>query len=299
MMKPIPLLLCGLMLTACAGRATETSPTPPRAREATPTRAASSIKFIGHRGAAGEAPENTLAAFERGLQVGVDVVELDVHLSRDDQLIVMHDPRVDRTTDGSGLIRDLTLADLRRLNAAAKFKGALDYPAQQIPTLQEVYARVGTRAHMLIEIKVDAQGKRYPGIEARVLEVVRQNDALARTTIGSFDLETLQEMQRLEPRLPRTVFISTAYLGRKGMSGGGPDQIAAELRAAGVNAVGIEKSFAAQPLISALKQAGLGVGAWTVDDFVEMWKLIDLGVETITTNRPNLLLEKYRQGRNP
>ena len=131
-----------------------------------------------------------------------------------------------------------------------------------------------------------------------MVDVVRRNNAVARTTIGSFDFATLQEIQRLEPRLQRVAYISTDYLAKKGMHSQGPNEIAAELIAAGVQGVGVDKSYLAEPLITAFKQAGLVVGAWTVDDFVEMWNLIDLGVDSITTNRPNLLLEKYRQGRN-
>ena len=256
------------------------------------------VIFIGHRGAAGEAPENTLAAFQRGLDAGVDAVELDVHLSKDDELVVMHDPRTERTSDGTGIIRDLMFAEIRQVNAAAKYKGGTDYGAQRVPTLQEVYDLVGARAKIHIEIKLDARGNRYPGIEQKVVDVVRRNNAVANTTIGSFDLPTLQEIQRLEPQLQRVAYISTAYLGKKGMQSQGPNEIAAELIAAGAQGVGVEKSYLAKPLITALKQAGLMVGAWTVDDFVEMWNLIDLGVDSITTNRPNLLIEKYRQGRN-
>jgi glycerophosphoryl diester phosphodiesterase len=288
------LIFSAVLLSGCVTH----SPTDPAAAPSAAPRAARAILFVGHRGAAGEAPENTLAAFARGVEVGVDLIELDVHLSRDDQLVVIHDPRLDRTTDGSGLVRERAFADLRRLNAAAKFTGSREYGAQQIPTLQEVYDLIGARVPVLIEIKVDAQGNRYPGIEQKVIETVRQNNAIARTTIGSFDLATLQEIQRVEPQLTRVAFISTAYLSKKGMRGEGPDAIAAELRAAGAQSVGIEKSYVAKPLVTAFKQAGLRVGAWTVDDFVEMWNLIDLGVEMITTNRPNLLIEKYLQGRN-
>ncbi|MBM3131125.1 MAG: hypothetical protein FJ009_21185 [Chloroflexi bacterium] len=120
------LIFSALVLSGCVPR----SPAEPIAAPSATPQAARAILFVGHRGAAGEAPENTLAAFQRGLEVGVDVIELDVHLSRDDQLVVIHDPRLDRTTDGSGLVRDFPLADLRRVNAAARFKGASDFGAQ-------------------------------------------------------------------------------------------------------------------------------------------------------------------------
>ncbi len=292
MFNRIGLILLLMLAVGCATTqiATPTAPT-------IPTPAKNKIIFIGHRGAAGEAPENTLAAFQRGVEVGADAVELDVHLSKDGELVVIHDPRIERTSDGTGIVRELTFAEIRRVNAAAKFKGGTDYGAQQIPTLQEVYDALSSRTNIHVEIKVDARGNRYPGIEQKVVDVVRRNNAVGATTMGSFDFATLQEIQRLEPQLQRVAYISTAYLGKKGMQSQGPNEIAAELLAIGAQGVGVEKSFLAKPLITAFKQAGLIVGAWTVDDFVEMWKLIDLGVDSITTNRPNLLIEKYRQGR--
>jgi glycerophosphoryl diester phosphodiesterase len=291
----IGLFILLMLAVGCATMETGKAITPSVLTVTAPSE--SGVIFIGHRGAAGEAPENTLVAFQRGLEVGADAIELDVHLSKDDELVVIHDPRLERTSDGTGIVRDLTFAEIRRVNAAAKFKGGSEYGVQRIPTLQEVYDVLGSRANIQIEIKVDARGNRYPGIEQKVIEVIRRNNAVARTSIGSFDFPTLQEVQRLEPQLQRFAYISTAYLSKKGMRSQGPDEIVAELVSIGAQGVGVEKSYLTKPFITTLKQAGLVVGAWAVDDFVEMWKLIDLGVDSITTNRPNLLIEKYRQGR--
>jgi glycerophosphoryl diester phosphodiesterase len=256
------------------------------------------VAIVGHRGAAGVAPENTLPAFQRGIDAGADAVELDVHLSKDGQLVVIHDPRVDRTTNGTGVVREMPLAEIKHLNAAARFKGAGDYGVLRVPTLQEVFDLIGRRAvQVVIEIKLDANGRRYPGIEERVIEVVRRNNAGGAVAVASFDFETLRRMQSLEPKIARQAVISTAYLSQMGMKQKGPADIAADLAALGVQAVGINKTFASTEMVTALKQAGLGVSAWTVNDFVEMWKLIDLGVESITTDRPDILVEKYRQGR--
>jgi glycerophosphoryl diester phosphodiesterase len=257
------------------------------------------VLFFGHRGAGGEAPENTLAAFKKGLEDGVNAIELDVHLTKDGELAVMHDPRLDRTSDGTGLIKDFAMTDLKKLNAAAKYKGTVSYGVQPIPTLQEVYDLAGKKARLVIEIKVDEKGARYPGIEQKVVDLVRRNDAVARTTVGSFDIDTMKEMQRLEPGIFRLTFISTAYLGQASKNKQGPEQIAADLKAAGLQGVGVDKAFLSAALVTALKGAGLQVGAWTVDDAAEMWKLVDLGVETITTNNPALLMDKYKEGRKP
>ena len=158
------LVLLVILAVGCTTRETSQVSIP-----STPTVTASSkggIIFIGHRDAAGEAPENTLAAFQRGLDIGVDAVELDVHLSKDDELVVIHDPHIERISDGTGIVRDLMFADIRRVNAAAKFKGGIDYGAQRIPTLQEVYDLVATRGKIHVEIKLGCAGQSLSGHRA-------------------------------------------------------------------------------------------------------------------------------------
>lgn len=129
--------------------------------------------LVAHRGGAGLAPENTLAAFESGIAQKADLVEMDVHLSKDGQVVVMHDPDLTRTTDGSGNIADKTLAELKQLNDAAKYSGPGSYGRQEIPTLEEVVKLVNGRVGLQVEIKVKADGSRYPGIEQKVVDILR------------------------------------------------------------------------------------------------------------------------------
>ena len=121
--------------------------------------------ILGHRGASGYAPENTLEAFRLAMDMGADGFELDVHLSKDGELIVMHDERVDRTTDGSGLIQSFTLKELKALDASngmAKYKGA------KVPTLGELYDLIRDTRHVVnVEIKTDQIV--YPDIAEKVL----------------------------------------------------------------------------------------------------------------------------------
>jgi glycerophosphoryl diester phosphodiesterase len=291
-------VLGSVLLSAAACVSNLPAPSPPATTPSPQAQTKNAVLFFGHRGAAGEAPENTLAAFQRGIDDGVDAIELDVHLSKDNELVVMHDPHIERSTNGRGLVRDLTLAELAQFNASAKYNGFREYGTQRIPTLSEVLDLTAGRVDMVIEIKLDAEGHRYPGIEQQVVELVRRYKVIPRTTIGSFDFDTLQEIQRLEPGLRRTAFISIDYLKKMGFKFKGPEDIAKDIASSSALSVGVDKAYLSEPLISAFKQAGLGVGAWTVDDFVEMWKLIDWGVDTITTNQPSLLLDKYKQGRN-
>ena len=126
--------------------------------------------ILGHRGASGYAPENTLEAFRLAMDMGADGFELDVHLSKDGELIVMHDERVDRTTDGSGLIQSFTLKELKALDASngmAKYKGA------KVPTLGELYDLIRDTRHVVnVEIKTDQIV--YPGIAEKVLKLEQE-----------------------------------------------------------------------------------------------------------------------------
>ncbi len=128
------------------------------------------ILLGGHRGNAAECPENTLASFRSAIELGVDVIECDVHLTDDGQLAVIHDHLIDRTTDGSGLVRDYTMAELKRFDAGswkdAKFAG------ERIPSLDEVLAVAKGKVGVAIEIK--NLPLPYPGIEEVVVKAVKQ-----------------------------------------------------------------------------------------------------------------------------
>jgi len=123
---------------------------------------------IGHRGASAAAPENTLAAFNLAVLLGADAVELDAKLSKDDVPVVMHDPTVDRTTDGRGRVADLTLADLKKLDAGS-WKDA-KYTGERAPTLAEVFEAVGSR--LWINVELTNYTTRGDGLEAAVGQVV-------------------------------------------------------------------------------------------------------------------------------
>ena len=246
------------------------------------------ILKVAHRGGAGLAPENTLAAFQSGLDQNADALELDVHLSADGEVVVMHDPDLSRTSTGEGAISQHSLAELRLLDAAAKYKGKRFDP-QTVPTLDEVLALAKGKAAVQIEIKVDGDGNRYAGIEAKVLETVRKHEMLGEVIILSFNFPTLQEVRQLEPDVETCALISTAYLQEVGA--GGPTAVAEEMASLGVQYVGIKKDWVNKNLLAALHERTLGVGVWTVDETRDMRKFADMGVQFITSNRPDRLQE--------
>jgi glycerophosphoryl diester phosphodiesterase len=246
------------------------------------------VTRVAHRGGAGLAPENTLAAFRVGLEQGADALELDVHLSRDGELVVIHDPILARTTNAAGEVGDMAFAELRQLDASARYFGT-PVDRQLIPTLQEVVDLAKGHASLQIEIKVRSDGSRYPGIESRVVELLRKSGMVDDAVILSFDFPTLTAVRTLEPRLRTCALISRAFLSEIGKRG--PAAVAAEMAGLGVTSVGVDKAWLLEPMYKELRLRGLGVGVWTVDDPEAMRKFASMGVDFITSNRPDLLRE--------
>lgn len=255
-------------------------------RRATPPRAPA---LVAHRGGAGLAPENTLAAFRNGLAFAPDYLELDVHLSADGRLAVIHDPLLARTTDRTGRVADFSMAELAGFDAAARFFGPA-FGRQRIPSLEEVLDLVAgsddPKPMLQIEIKLRDDGLRYPGIEAALIELLRERDMIERSVVLCFDFPTLADVAALEPRLKRCALIGRAYMASVGKRG--PEAVAEEMAALGAEYVGVREDSLSRPLYEALRSRGLLIGAWTVNEEARMKELIKLGVDFITTDRPDL-----------
>ena len=151
--------------------------------------------IFGHRGASGHAPENTLEAFRLAMDMGAEGFELDVHMSKDGELVVIHDESVDRTTDGTGLVRELTLEQLKGLDAS---NGMARYRGARIPTLKEVYGLIRETSHIVnVEIKTDEWF--YPRIEEKCLALAREMGVEERIVYSSFNHHTLKKLRQLKP----------------------------------------------------------------------------------------------------
>lgn len=244
---------------------------------------------VAHRGGAGLAPENTLAAFRQGLAFKPDAVELDLHMSRDGALVVAHDPDLKRATGKAVDIHELTLEQLRELNAAATYQDKTIEP-QRIPTLQEVLELVRGQASVQIEIKVRANKTRYAGIEAKVVEAVRHYDMIDDVVVISFDFPTLQDIKALESRLRTCALFSTSYLSRFGVRRD-DTKVAEDFASQGFRCVGAKHSTMTEGLFQAFRARDVDVGVWTVNDEADMRKFADMGVNFITSDRPDLLLK--------
>ena len=242
---------------------------------------------VAHRGGAGLAPENTLAAFRQGLAFQADAVELDLHMSRDGALVVAHDPDLKRATGAPGDIHALTLAQLQQRNAAATYKDKNIEP-QRIPTLEEVLELARGQASVQIEIKVRADGARYAGIEAKVVEAVRRYEMIDDVVVISFDFPTLHDIAALEPRLPTCALFSTSYVSRFGRRRADAE-VAQDIASQGFRCVGAKYDTMTEGLFQAFRTRGIQVGVWTVNDEADMRKFAAMGVHFITSDRPDLL----------
>jgi glycerophosphoryl diester phosphodiesterase len=163
--------------------------------------------IIGHRGYPAKYPENTLAAFQAAIAAGATMVELDVMLSRDRKLVVIHDATLERTTDGNGGVVDFTLAELKRLDAGSRFNAA--FANQQLPELSEVLNLVKGRAYVNIEIKSNAYESHHPpdAVEKQVVELLRQKKMLDTALIASFEVKILEQIASMKAA-PAIAFIS-------------------------------------------------------------------------------------------
>ncbi len=232
---------------------------------------------LAHRGASAYAPENTLAAFRLALEMGADGVELDVRMTRDGIPIILHDETVDRTTNGHGRIDEMTLEEVKRLDAGSWFEQR--FSGERIPTLAEALSAVGKLGIVNIELKV--LFKRIEGLEAAVLAVVEDTGSADRVLFSSFNPLALRTMAQLNPRLPRGLLYAAnlpVYLRR------------AWLRPlARPTAVHPKHTMVDARLVRWAHGKGYAVNTWTVDFPAEMKRLAGLGVDMIMTNKPDVL----------
>lgn len=212
---------------------------------------------VGHRGLMGVEPENTLRSFRRADREGVDVIELDLHLSKDGELVVMHDAAVDRTTDGSGPISDFTLAELRELDAGE---------GERIPVFEEVVDAVS--APLQAEIKDLAA--------ARVLvEVLQRRALLERVTVISFYDDALREVRALLPDIPIVL-----------VAGGSSETTPQRAPELGAGMVSLDLRRLHADLVARCRAAGLKVIAWTVNTPEDLAKVRELGLDGVVTDEP-------------
>ena len=230
-----------------------------------------------HRGDSANAPENTLAAFRRAIRLGASWIELDVHASRDGEIVVMHDANVERTTDGSGVLSDLPLAEIRALDAGAWFNPA--FAGECVPLLHEVAALVrGTATRLNVEIKAGA-GARVP--EQQLVSILCATPGSSRHLVSSFSLEALLRVRAAASHM------QLALIGR------GSEILAAAVEH-GLPWIHAHYRTVSLDLVAAAHAAGIRVNIWTLDKPELCAHYTRLGVDKICSNCPSRLLAATR-----
>ena len=223
---------------------------------------------VGHRGAAGVQPENTLAGFQYALNLGCEYVETDVHLSKDGHLVIIHDDTVERTTNGSGRVAEMTLAELRALDAGH---------GRQIPLLQEVLDVVRGKAILLCELK-------GPWTPDPVVRMVLANRMSEQVIFTSFHFGRLARVKQIDARL------------RIGATFGDPPQDALEeAMALGADTVGIQHIKMTEQFVVAARKLGLNLRAWNPDSEEDIQRIIDLEPTGISSNRPDRVMKLLKR----
>lgn len=224
--------------------------------------------IIGHRGASADAPENTLAAFALAIEQGADGVELDVQLSADGWPVIIHDDTVDRTSNGSGRVSEMTVAELQQLDLGME---------QTIPTLDELFEAFGPTLLYNVELKSDGllrTGLRDTGLEAAVAERIEAHHLENRVLVSSFDPFCVRRARRYLSRTTPVAFLRESRTW----------QIAHRLIKA--EADHPYHALVDETYMAWARQHNLRVNVWTVDDAAEAQRLVNLGVHGIITNKP-------------
>ncbi|MBN2369852.1 MAG: hypothetical protein JXO72_05145 [Vicinamibacteria bacterium] len=248
------------------------------------------VEVIAHRGFSGAAPENTLAAIREAIAAGADRVEFDVHLTADGEPVVIHDSKLDRTTDGKGPVAAHTLAEVRTLDAGAWF--AARYRGERVPTLEE--ALVECRGRILVNVEIKSEAVRpgfldLAGIEAKVVDAIRAHNLASSAVVSSFQPIALKRVRRLAPE------IEVQSLWNEEIENAlSPAQVCG---AVGARAFNCSEKQATPERIAAAHAAGLVVNIYTIDEPKAMRDLVRRGADGIITNRPDLLLTVL--GRTP
>ncbi|WP_058304554.1 glycerophosphodiester phosphodiesterase [Gorillibacterium timonense] len=238
-------------------------------------------KIFAHRGAAGNAPENTMAAFRLAVEQGADGIELDIQMSKDGELIVIHDETLDRTTDGTGLVVARTAAELRELNAAKQMP---EYPVERLPFLREVLEFLQPTA---LELNIELKNGiiLYEGMEEKVIALVREYGMESRVIFSSFNHYSLVKLADLAPDIERGI-LYTAGLYE-------PWNYA---RLMGASALHPYFYSVYPEIVQGAHAAGVKVRPYTVDEEAVMKRMLACGVDGIITNYPARLKRVMEEG---
>lgn len=235
------------------------------------------VDNVAHRGAAGYAPENTVAAFDKGVDMKADYIEIDVQRSKDGELVIIHDTTVDRTTDGTGSVKDLTFEQIRSLDAGS-WKGE-EFKGEKIPTFDEILDRYHGKVGILIELKAP---ELYPGIEAQVAKKLKERNLdkpqNEKIIIQSFNFESMKITNSLLPKVPIGVLTSNRAHTT--------EQALKEF-ATYADYFNPSYGIVSKELVDQVHSLGMKIQSWTVRSQEAADFLLDMNVDGIITDYPD------------
>lgn len=247
-------------------------------------------RVIAHRGFSGVAPENTMAAFRRAMEIGADMIELDVLLSREGEVVVLHDATLDRTTNLRGEAGERTLAEIRAADAGSWF--ASEFAGERVPTLAEVLELASGRTPLgrillNVEIKRDAVGpdetpESRGGIADRVARLIAAHGMREATIVSSFNPLAIRQIKAIDPGLA-----TAALFNEEQRASSTPSEV---LRETGADGFNLADSEVTPEIVRECRAAGAPVAVYTVDDVERMRELVEMGVAAIFTNRPDRMI---------
>ncbi|KJS05837.1 MAG: hypothetical protein VR77_07215 [Flavobacteriales bacterium BRH_c54] len=247
------------------------------------------IIITGHRGAAGLAPENTLASIQLAIELGVDRIEIDVQQTKDNKIIVLHDRTLRRTTTGHGFVKNLTYDEILQFSAGYKFNKF--YINEKVPTLEQVIDLIDGKVELLIETKYSYMY--YPNIERHIINIIKNKNAKDWCKVISFNDRALFRINKLD----NSIRLGKLFVGKhahlplsfdKGLN------IRPLKKYAFVDEVIVKHDYATKAIIEKVHDFGKELHVWTVNNEATIQKLIERGVDGIISDYPNLLM-KYRK----
>ena len=237
-------------------------------------------KIFAHRGFSGKYPENTMLAFEKAVEIGVDGIEMDVHLTKDNELVIIHDEDIKRTCNGQGLVRDMTLEELKKFDASATYVGV--YGVNPIPTLREYFELVKD-TDVITNIELKTGIFEYPTIEKRVIDMIYEYGLQDKIILSSFNHFTVKRCEELAPEIKRG-FLCESWLINYG-------KYTAEQNVQCCHPIFCNLS---QEVVDEMHGAGCEINTWTVNEYEDIERLAAMGVDALIGNFPDRMIEVLR-----
>lgn len=231
-------------------------------------------KNFAHRGFSGKYPENTMLAFKKAIEEGADGIENDVHYTKDGVLVVIHDEKVDRTTNGSGYIKDMTYEEISALDASYTFE---EFGVQHVPTLREYFELVKDK-DIVTNIELKTGVYEYPGIEKMVYDMIKEFDIKDRIIISSFNHYSILRMKAIDPTI-KCGLLEESWLVNAG----------AYVASTGVECYHPMYKNMTPEVVKEIKSHGLEINTWTVNDKSEIREMFERGVDSVISNYPDVV----------